>query len=291
MRCCCSRVGFRAAGLVWALAFLTLALNCRALGQEPVPGQVETQIAAGVQALKAGDLDAAERIFTDALRQGTRNALVLHNLGVIAQERGNHREAVTRFQEAIRLQPSYGPSRLLLGSSLMALGKNDAALRELKRAIVLMPDQPPARLELAKAYEASGNWIAAVEQLQKLVSLAPDNAEYSYQLGKALTKLSGWSLREIARLNPDSARLHQALGQEYAIQGKYEQALAAYQQAAQSDPKLPEIHLGMALILLELKRFDEALGQLELELSLVPDSKRAAETKAKIETAKAASAP
>jgi hypothetical protein len=67
--------------------------------------------------------------------------------------------------------------------------------------------------------------------------------------------------------------------------------LAAYQRAAQSDPKLPEIHLGMALILLELKRFDEALGHVELELGLVPGSRCAAETKARIEAAKAASAP
>ncbi len=291
MRCWASMTGFGAAGLLWPIALLAMALNCRAFAQEPPPRPIETQIAEGVQALKAGDLDAAERAFTHALRQGTRNALVLHNLGVIAQERGNHREAVTRFQEAIRLQPTYGPSRLLLGSSLMALGKHDDALRELKRAMVLMPDQPPARLELAKAYEASGNWIAAVEQLRRLVRLAPDNAEYSYQLGKALTKLSGWSLREIARVNPDSARLRQALGQEYAIQEKYDQALAAYQRAAQSDPKLPEIHLGMAVVLLQLKRYDQALREIEVELKLVPKSKVAAETKAKIETAKAGAAP
>jgi tetratricopeptide (TPR) repeat protein len=290
MRYCSSTTDFCPAGLVWAVALLAMALNRPGFGQE-LPAPLERKIAAGVKALKAGDLDTADRVFTELLHQGTRNALIFHNLGVIAQERGNHQEAVTRFRQAIRLQPSYGPSRLLLGSSLWALGKNEDALREFKRAIVLMPDQPAARLELAKAYESSGNWIAAVEQLQKLVSLAPDNAENSYQLGKALTKLSGWSLREIARLNPNSARLHQALGQEYAIQEKYDQALAAYQQAAQSDPKLPEIHLGMALILLQLKRLDEALEQVQLELTLVPQSKRALAAKAKIEAAKAASAP
>ena len=44
---------------------------------------------------------------------------------------------------------------------------------------------------------------------------------------------------------------------------------SAYQQAAMADPKLPEIHLGMGLTLLQLKRFDEALAQINLELSLV----------------------
>jgi len=281
----------RAAGLAAVVALFASASSSSSFAQQPLPPALETQVASGVEALKAGDLNTAETALTDALRRGARNALVLHNLGIIAQERGNQQQAVMRFRQAIRLQPNYGPSRLLLGSSLLTLGKNEDAFRELKRAVILMPDQPPARLELAKAYEATGNWMAAVQELQKLVTLAPDNAEYSYQLGKALTKLSGWSLREIARLNPDSARLHQALGQEYVIQERYDQALAAYRQAARSDPKLPEIHLGMAVVLLQLRRFDEALREIEVELKLVPKSKVAAETKAKIETAKAGAAP
>jgi tetratricopeptide (TPR) repeat protein len=273
----------------WIIVFC--CAGCVTFAQQSIPPSAETQIAVGVQALKSGDLDTAEKIFTDALRHGTRHPLIFHNLGVIAQQRGNHQQAIVRFRQAIALQADYGPTRLLLGSSLLALGKNADAMRELKRAVTLMPDQPQPRLQLAKAYEASENWIGAVEQLQKLVALAPGDAEYSYQLGKAYTKLSGWSLREIARLNPEAARLHQALGQEYAIQERYDRALTAYQQAARSDPKLPEIHLGIALILLELKRFDDALAEIDLELKLVPESKVAAETKAKIEAAKAGSAP
>jgi tetratricopeptide (TPR) repeat protein len=262
-----------------------------ALAQENLPPSLETKITAGVQALKSGDLNSAEETFSDVLRQGIKHPLIYHNLGVIAQLRGKHPEAVTRFREALLLQPDYGPSRLLLGSSLLALGQNAEAVRELKRAVRLMPDVPQAYLQLAKAYEVAGNWIAAVQECQKLADLAPQEPEYSYQLGRAWTKLSEWSYRHIGQLNPNSARLRQALGQGYAVQEKYDLAIAAYQQAARSDPKLPEIHLAMALILLELKKFDEALAEIDLELKLVPESRAAAETKAKIEAAKAASYP
>jgi tetratricopeptide (TPR) repeat protein len=85
--------------------------------------------------------------------------------------------------------------------------------------------------------------------------------------------------------------LQQALGQEYAVQEKYDLALAAFQKAAQSDPKLPEIHLAIALICLELKRFDEALAAIELELNLLPESKPALDAKAKIEAAKTSASP
>lgn len=257
------------------------------VAQEALPSSAERQIAAGVQALKSGNLDEASSIFEAALRNGIKHPLILHNLGVVAQQRGNHRLAIQRFQEALTLQPNYGPSRLLLGSSLLAIGKNVDAVHELKRATDLMPREPAARLELAKAFEASGNWLDGVEQLQKLVQLSPDNPEYSYQLGKALSNLSGWALLEISRENPESARLYQALGQDYVIQEKYEEALKAYQKAAYSDPRLPEIHLGMAIILLELKKLDEALAEINLELKVVPDSKAAAEIKTKIQTARA----
>jgi tetratricopeptide (TPR) repeat protein len=278
------------ARLVWTLVFV-VGLRCVGNAQESVPPAIENRIASGVAFLKAGDLDNAERAFNSLLTQGVKSALVFHNLGVIAQQRGKHQEAATRFRDALRFQPNYGPSRLLLGSSLLALGQTDGAIGELKRAIALMPTEPSARLELAKAYEAGDNWFNAVEQLRKLVSLVPDNAEYSYQLGKASTKLSGWALSQIQVQHPNSARLHQALGQEYAIQEKYDEALAAYQQAALADPKLPEIHLGVALILLQLKRFDAALTEVNLELQLIPESKRAADTKARIEQEKSAASP
>src|SRR5262249_29215922 len=157
---------------------------------------------------------------------------------------------------------------LLLGASLLALGRKSEAVPELKRAVALMPQEPQAHLQLAKAYEASGDWTAAVQELQKGVELSPQEPEYSYQLAKAWTKLSEWAYRQIIRLNPYSARLQQALGLEYTIQEKYDPALEAYKKAAQANPKLPEIHLGMAVILLELKRFDEALTEIELEQKL-----------------------
>ena len=270
---------------------LTFWMGARALAQQNLPPALEAKIANGIQSLKAGDLDNADKLFSEALRQGTKHPLIYHNLGIVAQLRGNHAEAVIRFRQALALQPDYGPARLLLGSSLLALKKNPEAVRELKRAVSLMPEEPQSRLQLAKAYEATDDWMAAVQQFQKLVELAPQDAEYSYQLGSAWGKLSAWSYKQISTINAHSARLQQALGLEYATQEKYDLALAAYQQAARSDPKLPELHQAMALILLEQKKFDNALEEIDLELNLVPESSIAAATRAKIEAAKAAALP
>lgn len=279
---------YRRRSLCVGIAILIPASAGSIFAQQDLPAATEKRLAAGVDALKSGDLETAENIFGDALRQGVKHPLVYHNLGVIAQQKADHQLAVTRFREALALQPEYGPSRLLLGMSLLALGKNSESVRELKHAVTLMPEQPQSHLQLAKAYETSEDWLPAVEQLQRVVELAPQEPEYSYQLARAWTKLSGWSYQQIQRLDPKSARLQQGLGQEYAIQEKYDLALQAYSRAAALDPKLPEVHLAMAVILLEMKKSDQALSEIALEQQLVPQSKSAAEVRARIESAKSA---
>lgn len=259
----------------------------RTSGQEVLPAAVEARLATAIQELRSGDLDSAQSTFSDVLRQGIKHPLIYHNLGIIAQLRNNHPEAVQRFRQALALQPDNASSCLLLGTSLMAIGKNADAVRELRRAVKLLPEEPQTHLQLARAYEASENWVSAVQEFQTLNQLVPQEPEYSYQLWRAWTKLSDWSYRRIITLSPNSARVHQALGIEYAAQGKYDLAIDAYQKAARSDPKLPEIHLAMARVLLEMKKLDEALSEIELELKLVPESTAAMETKAKIEAAKA----
>src|SRR3954464_11124338 len=147
---------------VWILPALSLFLIYVSLcaGQNStLPGQ--EQLAKGIAALRAGDLDSAEKVFTLALHQAVRSPLVYHNLGVIAQERGQHKQAVARFRETLRLQPEFGPAHLLLGVSLLALAKNAEAARELKIAEKLMPAEPQVHLQLARAYDAVGDHFAS----------------------------------------------------------------------------------------------------------------------------------
>ena len=103
---------------------LFLSIVTGAIAQESLPPAFEAKIAEAIQALKAGDLDFAENTFSDALQHGITLPIIYHNLGVIALLRGNHSEAVKRFRQSLARQPDYGPSRLLLGSSLLALREN-----------------------------------------------------------------------------------------------------------------------------------------------------------------------
>ena len=251
--------------------FLLLALGSPSSAQE-LPEALEPLFKEGVQALRTGQLDAAQAAFQRVLDQGGRVAYVHNNLGLVYQERGQHKAAVTQFREAIRLDPGYAAPRLALGSSLLALDQVAEATVQLEQAAKLLPREPLARLQLARAYERAGKWTAAVEQLRALKELAPSEPEYAYQLGKAYLRLSEWSLRQIREIDPGSARLEQALGHNYRVQGRTDQALRAFERAALADPTLPEVHLALAQIHMGLKNWEDARKEVERELAIVPES-------------------
>jgi tetratricopeptide (TPR) repeat protein len=259
------------ARLAAGVAALVLLLGHRSSGQELSPA-LRVPFDAGVQALKAGRLDEAEAAFQRVLREGGRTAFVHNNLGIVLQRRDQHDKAVVQFREAIRLDPSYAAPRILLGASLLALGRAAEATTVLEGAVRLVPREPLARQQLARAYERAGNLLAVVEQYRKLRELAPDDPETAYQLGRAYLALSAWSLDHLREVNPGSARLHQALGHNYRVQGKPEMAEQAFRRAAEADPTLPEVHLALAQLYVEQKRWAEARTEIERERALVPES-------------------
>jgi tetratricopeptide (TPR) repeat protein len=258
------------AGLLPLATAIALAAGS-ALAQD-LPEALQPPFEEGVRALKAGQLDAAEKAFRSVLAKGGATAYVHNNLGIVLQERGQHAKAVAEFQEAVRLDPAYTAPRILLGASLLALGRVSEARQSLERAVKLAPREPLARLQLAKVLERASDFPGAVEQYRALVELKPGEAEYAYALGSAYLRLSEWSLKQLAALDSGAARFHQAMGHNFRVQGRPDLALAAFERAAQADPSLPEVHLAMAQIHLDEKRWADARREIERELKVVPES-------------------
>jgi tetratricopeptide (TPR) repeat protein len=252
-------------------ATIVLALTIPAAAQE-LPAELQAPFDEGVRALRAGKLDEAESAFRAVLAKGGAVAYVHNNLGIVHQERGQHEKAIAELREAIRLDAGYTAPRILLGASLLALGRVSEARTQLERAVKLAPREPLARLQLAKICERAFDWAGAVEQYRALRELKPEEPEYVYGLGNAYLRLSEWSLKQLQTLDAGQARFQQAMGHNYRVQGQADLALQAFERAALADPTLPEVHLAMAQIHMEQKRWAEAWREIERELLLVPES-------------------
>jgi Tfp pilus assembly protein PilF len=240
----------------------------------------------GVSSLKAGDLEAAERAFRDVLAGGGNRAFVHHNLGIVLQQRGRDADAIAEFRSATRLDPTFGPSSLLEGTSLLALGRTIEARAALERAVRLIPREPSAHLQLAAACERSNDLAGVVDEYRTLRELDPNNSEWMYRLGRAYLKLAQWSFERMRSVNPRTARLPQALAEQYMEQHRPDLALRAYEDAARLDPGLPGIHLALAQIHLDGGRLNEADREIDRELALQPRSAAARALKARIAAAR-----
>ena len=276
------RAWLRSAGA----AAVLLALPIGAAAQDLPPALAE-RFSEGVAALTAGRLDPAEAAFRAVIRAGGDRAFVRHNLGIVLQRRGRHADAVTEFRAASRLDPAFGPARLLAGTSLLALGDARAALGELERAVALMPGEPAARLQLADACERVGDAICLVDQYRALAQHAPGHAEYAYRLGKAYLRLSQWAHARMQAVDPRSARLSQALGREYLDQQRPDLAERAFLDALRRDPSLVDVRLALARIYLADRRWDDAAREVTQVLSLVPEHRDAGRLRAEIDAARA----
>ncbi len=265
-------------------AALVLIVTCVALDAQSLPPALTELFNKGVQAEKAGQLEAAEKIFLAVLAQGGKQAFVYNNLGIVYRERGDNEHALAQFREAVRLDASYAAPRVLMGSSLLALGRVREAALELEAAVKNDPREPSARLELARAYARAGNMTGAVEQFRQLRQQASGDPEYAYQLGRAYMKLSAWCIAEITRVAPDSARVYQMLAENRAAQGRTGEAIRAYLKAAAADPRLPGIHLALAQIYLQEGKPEEGRAELEQELAIMPDNAMALAFKRKLDS-------
>jgi tetratricopeptide (TPR) repeat protein len=274
-------------GILVLLTTITVAAQDPApqpVSMEDLPPALAASFSQGVADLKAGRLDAAEIAFRNVLRSGGERAFVHHNLGIVLQERGRHDDALTEFRAAIRLDPSFGPARLLAGTSLLALARNREARSEIARAARLMPQEIVAHLQLADACERLDDRACVADAYRHVAQLAPGDPEYAYRLGSAYLNLSQWVHEQLVKTGPNSGRVHQALAREYIRQGRSELALSELQQAAEAAAALPEIHLTIARIYFHDGRLDDAAREIERELAIVPFSRAALELKARIKS-------
>jgi tetratricopeptide (TPR) repeat protein len=266
----------------WRAFVLAVLLPTTRIASPEAPA-AEATFQKGVAALKEGRLPEAEAAFRAVLQQGGNAAYVHNNLAIALQQQGRHLEAVEQCREAIRLDAAYAPPRVVLGGSLLALGRVAEATTALEVAVKLLPKGRLAREQLARAYDRAGRPSSAIEQYRAVREMAPGDPEAAYQLGRAYLRLSEWAMQRLRAIDPGSARLYQALGHNYRVQGRADLAQRAFERAALADPKLPEIHLVLAQIHLEQKNWASARDEIERELAIVPESAGALELKRRLE--------
>lgn len=117
-----------------------------------------------------GNLDDAERIYRQILETTPNNPDLLNLLGLIAQAKGVHQEAVELFYKAIKQTPNHAPLYFNLAMSLNEWGKPYEAIDAYLNALSINPNIVEAYNNIGEIYRNLNDINKAKEFYQKAIA-------------------------------------------------------------------------------------------------------------------------
>ncbi|MEM1453485.1 MAG: tetratricopeptide repeat protein [Planctomycetota bacterium] len=156
-----------------------------------------------------------------------------------------------------------------------------ALIAELVEAIEADPKSAAARAELGLAYESNTIWSLAETCYDQSLLLAPDETQWRFRRG--IVRLAGGELdaaigdlRAAADAYKNTPVVQARLGDALRTAGELEEAEAAWRQAIAAEEKQTPVvryaasRVGLAQVLLDLEKFDEAAELCQAALEIAP---------------------
>ena len=218
------------------------------------PGVVATH-ELGWQWLQAGDLRAADRNFTAALRVAPGFYPAETGMGYLALARKDNKEAAEHFDRALAASPRYAPALAGRGEALLTLGQREQALASFEAAIAADPQLATLRsrievlrfrglqddVDAARKAAEAGRLSEARAMYERTIAASPDSPFLYRELANVekregnLTQALEHVLKA-AELNPGEPRNLVTLAEIYEAQGEYAKAVENYVAASALEP-------------------------------------------------------
>lgn len=262
-----------------------------------------------LQMHRTGNLEEAERLYREILKDDPQNSDALHLSGVIAQQREDlpcsielirsaisirpeiahyHHNlansylrsgladlAASSYREAVRIRPSYFEAHQGLGNALSELHQWEAAVDSYRNALKLQPSLAEAHYSLAQALRKLGQKKEAFEHYRAALQIDPKAAKYFFSFGGLLLEIGDLSgamecYRACIVLRPDHIMAHNNLGLIYASHGDFQAAIGWYQKAIAIEPRYDKVQCNLGVAHLKLGNLAAAEEACAKALALNP---------------------
>jgi tetratricopeptide (TPR) repeat protein len=180
-------------------------------------------------------------LWTHALEVTTNNDRAYNGLGAELGNRGKIDEAIGKFEEAIRINPTFSDAHINLAVALAVQGKTNEALPHYAEGLRLQPGRIDARNNYAAALEKAGRLDEAAQQYEISLRADPNQSDVDASLGLVLAQEGNLAEAEAAeraalRLSPNSAQAHYGLGAVLAVAHRTEEAIREFTEVLRIDP-------------------------------------------------------
>ena len=240
--------------------------------QQPNPQQqsidsvddIEGKLQQAISFYQVGQLQQAEQICQQILRDFPKHAETLHLLGIIAYQVGEHKIATDLITRAIEVDSKQSPFYYSLGNSLRGQGKLEKAIEAYHQAIQIQPNHAEAYNNLGTVFIDQGRIDDAIETYQQAIRIQPDHGEAYYNLGNAFhsqTRLEEavQSYHQAIQIQPNRLEAYNNLGVALIDQGKLEESIQIYQKTLEIQPNCADAYSNLGIALKEQGRLKESI--------------------------------
>ncbi|HEU5020433.1 MAG TPA: tetratricopeptide repeat protein, partial [Bryobacteraceae bacterium] len=224
----------------------------------PLPGTPENSLYLAVAqvGLKNNLQTGLPELEREIARQKPSNAQFYIVLGDALHGAGKPREAVTAYEQALRLKPNSLQALRSLSDALAAAGEHARAEETLQRAVQMAPSDP-------EAWYKYGLLDSDPTKIEKAIALDPSLPEKSRRLGEILLKkgdLKGAeaALKDALRTDPWDEDAWDLAGRVHSEKNETAEAMFDFERAVRLRPGSPVYLYDSALALARASRFDEA---------------------------------
>jgi len=236
-----------------------------------ISGRIREAVEEALAAIKANPDDLnARRVLAHIYTQQIGDAQTNHI------DEGMARRAVEQYKIITDKDPKDLDSLIMLGRLDRVLDNSVDAEAAFKKALAVEPDNEDAITGLASVYSDRGDAKTASGLLEKLVQKNPTPRAF-VTLANNYEAMHEYSLaanayQKALTLDTNRIELKAALAQDQALAGKYDDALATYQEVAEANPQDAQAYLGMSQVYREKRDFANARKMNDKAQKLDPDN-------------------
>lgn len=244
----------------------------RAIAQAAGDDVVRQAMQQGAQAMGEGDFRGAVAAFTTVTKSRPELAEGHFNLGLALEQAGKLDEARAELETALRQKPDLRGANLFLGLVAYKQNRFKDAERSLTRETRLDPANAKAFMWLGVSHLAEDDAQGAIAALDKAFALDPKDADILYHRGRAYLLVANASYDAMFKLDHDSMRVHQVLGEAYAQAYRTPEAISEFELAVKMAPKQPGLHEELGDQYWVAGEMDKAEPAYRAELAIDPES-------------------
>ncbi len=217
----------------------------------------------------------SETLLRHALSVTVDNVTAHNNLGMVLFEKGEVKDAIAHYQEAIRINPYYIKAYINIGEAYAK--QKDMKSADAYYMAALAKDFSNAGLHAAYGgfLDNSGRTRDAILHFRRALELDPASVEICANFGNVMLKTGNYEeavrfYMQALKLDPGNPVVYNNIGTAFIHGGNMKRAVESYQRAVELDPGFEEALQNLANARTNQARYGEIVSGLQASIQAEP---------------------